>query len=266
MKVASLDGVRAKLDRAHEHLTALHAETGAFVESEAHAFRGQVQKEESRYVVRLEMREAPPIRLSILVGDLVHNLRSALDHLITQLVVLNGEKPTNRNAFPILMEPNPGALSQQLNGVDPEIVSWIETIQPYNGGQEQKDRAPLPNLRRLSNEDKHRVILASFSAIPRQDEATLRPNVRRDVEDITGYHLTVEKPLKDGDVVLWTDITVTGPNPQVDTQGALPLDIGFGAPLVTTQGLVDISDAVRGVVYEVFQPLFRACESPTILL
>lgn len=43
----------------------------------------------------------PPLRLGVIVGDLVHNVRSALDHLVWQLVLANAQQPTRATQFPV---------------------------------------------------------------------------------------------------------------------------------------------------------------------
>jgi hypothetical protein len=47
---------------------------------------------------------AVPLRLSLLAGDLVHNLRSALDHAVYQLVLGDKREPTTRTQWPMFSE------------------------------------------------------------------------------------------------------------------------------------------------------------------
>jgi hypothetical protein len=42
---------------------------------------------------RADLKPDPPLEMAVLRGDLVHNLRSALDHLANTLVVANGGVP-----------------------------------------------------------------------------------------------------------------------------------------------------------------------------
>ena len=42
-----------------------------------------------------------PARWGVLVGELIHNLRSALDYLIGEFVREGGREPDSGNAFPI---------------------------------------------------------------------------------------------------------------------------------------------------------------------
>jgi hypothetical protein len=55
---------------------------------------------------RIHITEEPPFRLGLIFGDFLYNLRSALDNLITQLVLLAGNTPGKHNQFPILDRPD----------------------------------------------------------------------------------------------------------------------------------------------------------------
>lgn len=72
-----------------------------------------------------------PVQWSIRAGECTYNLRSGLDHLVWQLVNVNGECPGRHNGFPIQNKPNPDNLRKQLRGVSPSAVARIESVQPY---------------------------------------------------------------------------------------------------------------------------------------
>jgi len=76
--------------------------------------------------------------LAVTVGDAVHNLRSALDHLIFQLACLNtnGSPKDERNIqFPIADSPDvyAGQAKRHLQEVDKARQATIERYQPYHG-------------------------------------------------------------------------------------------------------------------------------------
>ena len=60
-----------------------------------HRVQGAFDAASCTYVVTGEIVRpmSDPLMLAVLLGDAVHNLRSALDHLIWQLVLLNTGKP-----------------------------------------------------------------------------------------------------------------------------------------------------------------------------
>jgi len=54
-----------------------------------------------RFTIKAATKADNPERLGVLLGDWAHNLRSALDHLMWQLVILYGGTPNRRTQFPI---------------------------------------------------------------------------------------------------------------------------------------------------------------------
>jgi hypothetical protein len=98
-----LSGCRAKVDRSREHLQALHDEIAGT------SYTAEFASEEDPFgninIVVTQIDETP-IRWGTLIGDVVHNARSSLDHLAC---ALNRERGDNcedpQTAFPILFEP-----------------------------------------------------------------------------------------------------------------------------------------------------------------
>lgn len=79
-----LTSARAKLVNAGTHLDRLRCDTETELESHAASLGATYDEGTDRHTVHLE--SAPDmtdvaLRLSVIVGDVVHNLRSALDHL-----------------------------------------------------------------------------------------------------------------------------------------------------------------------------------------
>ena len=114
-------------------------------------------------------------RVSLVLGDAIHNLRSALDHLVFQLAVVHtGEtvRHERRIQFPIVTSSTKFAdeVGRRLAEVNPVHVRTIESFQPCSGhrwwaphtyysDQMGGEFHPLAMLRRLSNVDKHRYRL-----------------------------------------------------------------------------------------------------------
>jgi hypothetical protein len=98
-------------------------------------------------------------------GDIIHNLRSSLDHLAKQLVLVGIEKspPTvpltdkqlRQIEFPIAeteaqYEPDK---ARKVKGMLPEMVEAIDRLKPYKSGNEA-----LWRIHELDNIDKHRSL------------------------------------------------------------------------------------------------------------
>lgn len=148
----SLEGPRAKLERAREHLDALGRELLPFSKSTTYPVRYGRDPQTNEHVWRIDPPSVP-IRVSLLAGDALHNLRSALDHLVWQLVLANGNTPTKTNEFPIFDNPDKydKEVETKLRGVSKDAQHVIRGVQPFS----QEDSV-LFVLHELDIVDKHR--------------------------------------------------------------------------------------------------------------
>ena len=102
-----------------------------------------------------------------LAGDIVHNLRSALDHLARQLVLVGieispasaplTEKDWRRIEFPIAetLSKYEAEKTRKIKGMLPEAVEAIDLLKPYKGGNDA-----LWRIHELDNIDKHRHLFS----------------------------------------------------------------------------------------------------------
>lgn len=166
--IADLTGVRAKLWGAKENHSRLKTHFAAWVEQHANTRRFHIRRDGSWYIVTCEPFHQLDIRLPIIAGDIIHNLRSTFDHIIWQLVLRDGQEPGDWSVFPIY-ESKTVFLQEvkfrknrrkpsALNGITVDGDAWtiIEETQPYH--------IPIPEgthlalIRRFSNIDKHRTL------------------------------------------------------------------------------------------------------------
>jgi hypothetical protein len=228
--------------RAGEHLKTLEAEWQAFLDEDPspYTFVGEFDPESGWHVVRLRIRKDPPLRLSVIVGDAVHNLRSALDHLVWKLVEENGAVPGEWNHFPVhktwdawtdkvVMRQRKGS-NHALAGLDPIGEPWafIESVQPYR--RAKPDYAPLAVLTWLWNVDKHRTLHGQYVSLePVQGELDFR--WRADAGQPLAIEATLAAwdTLEDGAEVARLQFARPGPlDPQVEMDTQLALSITFG--------------------------------------
>ena len=104
----------------------------------------------------------------LMVGEALYHLRSSLDHLIHQLVLLNDPsfdvQKKGRLQFPIF-DSGGGYISSatgMIKGVSPLVASLIEGEQPYRRSPDSPHKDALWFLRELNNTDKHRMIPVTF--------------------------------------------------------------------------------------------------------
>src|SRR5918995_3001656 len=90
-----LAGVRLKIERARKHIRDLETETSAYLNSSPHPYQLRAEDDPATgdEVYRVRVLFPIPESIPLIVGDAVHNLRSALDHLAWQLVESGGGEP-----------------------------------------------------------------------------------------------------------------------------------------------------------------------------
>jgi hypothetical protein len=230
---ASLDGVRAKLQRADEHLETLAGEMAAFLNADPSPLGFTIphfDPETKWHVVYAYVEEEPPDRLGVILGDVLHNIRSALDHLVWQLVILNGGTPKKGmggNSFPIALTEAQWtkALKGPLLGVSEDHCAIIEKTQPYKQG-DKAEQTYFGWLQFLSNTDKHQVV-HPIVAILRDDPA-----------DKVSFHVTkgpgrvVRKQFRSdvfshGTELLRCKVEPMTPDTEVEMVGDVPVYIAF---------------------------------------
>lgn len=161
-----------KLKRAEKHLTELKDYTASFSDTRPYDTELRVEREPERthYIVRAYLRDPPDYTPSIIIGDCIHDIRSALDHIVAELT--EPVELRERSSFPIY-EKNirqPGFKAQReafrtaTEGLPDHALAFVEQVQPYHRG-EDAPLDPLAILHRLSNADKHRELIVTSRAL-----------------------------------------------------------------------------------------------------
>jgi hypothetical protein len=104
-------------------------------------------------------------RLPMLFGDVVHNYRTALDHLAWSLAKLAHVNPSSSTYFPVKeIEPSGGSSNITIDdriAPDNAINTFVQSVQPFVTYSDAGYFAPIAQLHRLDIADKHRVLLVS---------------------------------------------------------------------------------------------------------
>jgi hypothetical protein len=156
MAKATSAGVEMKFQRAREHAAELERRVREFLESTPFEVYEEEEQATGDLVTRVRVHRQPPPELSLIIGDIVHNARTALDHLAWQLVRANGVQPEEKTAFPIAWSKDsfPSYAKKCLKGVNKKTFAAVEELKPYRGGDERFWR-----LHRLDIEDKHHLLI-----------------------------------------------------------------------------------------------------------
>jgi hypothetical protein len=177
----SLPSHLAKLAQAQRHLSLLHDLAKSLLEGEAYAVYPERDPKTGEVVIYGEARQEPPtLTWGVVIGDIVHNLRSALDHMVWTLTVASQPQPPPNPiprrgsgsewrdvGFPLYTNPYPldasgnlipwqnGKEPKSLWGIEPGLRAEFEKLQPFRWGEEATFH-PLAILHDLWNIDKHR--------------------------------------------------------------------------------------------------------------
>lgn len=148
-----------KIERAREHIKQFSVHVREFSEANGHDIRVYRDTNTGYDTLEFIPSKAIPPELMCIVGDAVHNLRSALDVAMSQIEFLTTDERTDDVIFPVYKrrEYFEKAVESRLKGKAPErVINYIvDSIQPYETG----NGAPIWQLHRLDIEDKHRVII-----------------------------------------------------------------------------------------------------------
>lgn len=253
-----LDGIWLKVERSYHQLDALRTEMDRFLESHPYGVAGDFNTETRRLVAYLTIREPCPGVWGVLIGEMVHNLRSALDHLVWQLVIQNGETPVLANQFPICSDAGmfQRALDRQrLVHVSQLACDLIQSLQPYSTGE--GINSPLWQLHEISNFDKHRTL--HFAAAHLEGIQVSFPNMHPDIK-VTEEMGRPPGPFEHGDVlvsylVASPEYPFTKPIGEAQVQSNAAFGIAFDKRSPCVGGAVVIP-TLRGAgmrTYEVFK-------------
>jgi len=261
MAEASLEGVRAKLDRADEHLNTLADEIQAFISRDPQPFGLSVPYFDPTtdwHTVYAIVEEKPPERLGVILGDVLHNTRSALDHLIWQLVILSGGKPKGGprgNAFPIAKTEASWrtAQGQHLAGVTEAHRAIIEKTQPFK--TDNPNQSPFEWLRFLSDTDKHQVVHPIAGIIHDDPIGTVSFHVTRGPGEVVREQWQAEW-FSHGAELLRCKVEPMTPDTEVEMVGNVKLRVAFSERHVRETLPKLLLAAAQSVVHD-FEPAFE---------
>ena len=250
-----------KVERAEKHVKDLHALISGFLD------RGDIYEVvpefkdngDTDYVFRV--RVEIPGDVPLILGDAIHNLRSALDHAVCSLVVHNGKKVEKWHGFPIFGDTAPdcheAGIRHAVDGAGDAAFKIVAGEEPYKGANN-----PLWGLHKLDIDDKHKFIVPTFSLSKIICEGIsydrLHPQPDKDIVKGGSFlHIVIDgvdhiviggKRLKDGDIVT----TVLGPeisNYQINIKTNIAIhEPGVGKSETIFPWLEIVLEQVEGIV------------------
>lgn len=164
------DSINAKLRHAESYLNSVKDEVKAWMDSSPYSISRETNTDCTRYSLILRINKEPPVeRWSLLIGDIIFNLRCTLDHMTYAIAVHeSGQNPPpswNKLQFPICDSVEKFRESSwRVETLSDCVRAAIETVQPYNRPHEEIPPL-LSILRDINNTDKHRLLHLAYSAV-----------------------------------------------------------------------------------------------------
>jgi hypothetical protein len=179
------NGIFEKLNRADENIVNLNAELTAFIQNGKYPVVPHPDDKTWQEVVDYHRSKIIPKRYSVLAGEVIHHLRSILDHIVWQFSTDDARnKAPNSIEFPIF-ESEPVRKNEiqryerKIQGItNSNVRRLIDELQPYNAGTYVGDY-PLLIVHNMDRFDKHRelaiVYSTAFISVPPSMSSELIP-------------------------------------------------------------------------------------------
>lgn len=163
MASPKLEGARAKVERAKQHICDVQREWDTFLGGNPYRATAEFDPERGITAYFLDEFSSIPIHISLVAGDAIHSLRTALDYLAYALVERKpGDLENTQLYFPICKsrEAYESESMRKTKGIPKEIKERIDAFKPYAGGDDR-----LWELHRLDIIDKHRLLMTTATTI-----------------------------------------------------------------------------------------------------
>lgn len=243
-----------KLVRADEHLKALNDEVAAFLQIRPYEVVTQQDVPGGNIRAHVVYRHAPPDLLFMLIGDVLYNLRSALDHLAWSLA---GTRANSSTEFPIFIDgtrfratehgnPMRGSGLLKMHDMPTPAQNIIESLQPYRGAHGLPESEPLWLLQQLGIEDKHHTLNLVAARVEGRLDVSTGSHPAHGLTGMTGC-----LPLEDGAEIYRIPLPA---NPsQVQDYSHFTFDValdpkGPGRGISLLEGLRDMREAVAEAI------------------
>lgn len=149
-----LNNAIKRTSRAQKHLRDLKRREARFSQQQSNSLSVNLDLKPIDFAYGFSRESTIPAGFGILVGEVIYNLRAALDYLVYELAAHDSGRVQNGTQFPIEDAPQgfSGRAKTYLVGLNQRHITLIEGLQPYKG----VDWTRL--LRDISNPDKHRQL------------------------------------------------------------------------------------------------------------
>lgn len=157
-------GIAKKLERADENILNLHLEILRFFNDSKYPIIPRPNTAGWQEAIDYHRALPIPKRFSVLSGEIVHHLRSCLDHLVWHFSSPESRRDhENAIEFPVFREPPTKdelrRYNRKVQGItNPNVLALIEGLQPYQRGNDAADDR-ICIIHDMDRFDKHRELV-----------------------------------------------------------------------------------------------------------
>jgi hypothetical protein len=166
--VLDLADSRARIAEARAQCSDLMNVFNGWIEGGGIGVRSRRDPEFAMYLWEVAVTAEPAKNLPVMIGQIINNIRSALEYVAFQIFLVAGGAPdgklADKVAFPIVNTPGSwgSVVKKKVPGVWPEAADLMKAAQPFS--QTDDERSALPTLRGLGGTDKHRNLVLCAAA------------------------------------------------------------------------------------------------------
>jgi len=159
-----LSGPLAKIERAKHHINELNRQAEAYTSKRPLRVYRSVSGKANKITYVVKCKIPVPAGLALIIGDAVHNLRSALDLLAFALVGHKCPTPSQQRQIQFPFSTSANSLEATINSrhigrAGKKVVAAIKKLKPYPGGNEM-----LYAIHDLDMADKHKLIVPTIAS------------------------------------------------------------------------------------------------------
>ena len=217
-----------KIERAEQHAKALFSTIAGWLEDRPYKLSLDVDGGTGEQVCRIHIERTPPTEWSVVIGEIIHGLRTALDHAVYALSTPDDGDPPSGTEFPIFKDESkfrntnrPGGL-WKIRGLSDAAQDVVASVQPFHHSGGEPERHLLWVLHQLSNADKHRSLNLVGTALG-------LGNLSLEADGgvtVKSAEISEDGPVKDGAELARWSVIVSG-NGKVQMDGQIAYGIAF---------------------------------------
>jgi hypothetical protein len=250
MSVSMFTGSRLKIERAKKHINDLHSEIISFSNSDFYAITIEKHPDTGNDTPKLRITKPIPEGLALIIGDSIHNLRTALDLAVCEVVRDKLGSTTKYTKFPFDDISRENFIRRfktaDITKASPAIFDLIVDVEPYKGGSDA-----LYALHELDILDKHELLIPVIEL-----SVVLGISAKDDVGGHVVNLNTFVSPNSE-----WLQTGLTG-NAQIESYGKAIFVVGFAKDSPACAGsivlpvLKQFVEMVTGII-DAFETILR---------